>query len=747
MHWTWNYPWSPFLTWSVVAFAGALFLGSYALIRRELGSKFSTLTILLFRAAGFALLVFLLLQPSVFLTRTDDIPPPVAVLIDTTASMGVTDKGNKESRLRESLSIIREEKLIRWLEEHSQPRIFEMTSGITEIETKKLSSGLDAKGMATSLGLAFRHVKEEYKAGDLAAVFLFSDGRDNAGIDPAESAKHLGAPVYAVGLGRKRAPNEKVEEKDLAVARAAHDSRVIVGHTTDITVTINMKGYDARSVPVELALDDKVISRSAVSLSPDRPEREITLKLIPEEPGQFVYVVRVPAEPEEKNKGNNEKPIPIYVTDPVARVLYVEERPRWDFKYLSRVLSDYKNIRHTAVVRMGPDKSTVQGSDPTEAATLATMEPAQILRLKAFIIGDVPKSFFSPDQLTTIATFVEQGGALLLLSGRKCFGAEGFAGSPLAQLLPFELTGEANYSETPFSVSLTPDGRAHPAFQSVQHDWASAPQLISLLRVGALRPGATALMKAEDGSDSPVVVAQRYGKGKVGVVLTDSTWRWKLGMADGVVQTDYHALFWRQIIDWLMPDQKAEKETRAVQLIADKLHYELNEMVNLTVTALDTDGSLAKQAEVECRIFTPDGKVVKKSAIFGKIGGAGGVQAEGFLASFPTHVSGKFKVVATATHEGRNLGRDEVSFAVGDTSVEMAETDPDHDLLRAVAKATSGKFYEPGTVAQMRKDFNVKPKKNTWTEKREIWNEWWVFLCFIGLVTAEWAVRKWRQLE
>ena len=44
-------------------------------------------------------------------------------------------------------------------------------------------------------------------------------------------------------------------------------------------------------------------------------------------------------------------------------------------------------------------------------------------------------------------------------------------------------------------------------------------------------------------------------------------------------------------------------------------------------------------------------------------------------------------------------------------------------------------------------DIVIQNKKNTWTEKKEVWDKWWVFLVFLGLMSAEWVLRRTRQLE
>jgi hypothetical protein len=748
MHWVFDYPWGPTLTWLAAIGALMVLVASFGIVWRELWpiSVVSVLLALL-RIGSFGLLLFLLFQPNVILKRSEEIKPYVAVLLDTSGSMGLTDSGAQKSRLRQATDSIQESQILEVLDKKAKLGVFEFATSLSRLKADGLATMEKATGTGTSLGLALAQVREEFQGQDLAGVILFSDGRDNTGIEPLAAAKALEAPLWTVGFGRPKPKEEKEKERDLAIVSVSHDKRVVVGHVTDVTITVASKGFGARTVPVELVLDKEVIVQSSVALSEDRPERSVTIKLKPNAPGSYVYTVRVPPDPAEANKANNEKPIPILVTDPVARVLYVEARPRWEFKFISRVLAAYKNVEHTAVVRMAPGKMSIQGTNLAESKQIATMTPVQLQRLKGIIIGDVPRTFFSHEQLATIAALVEQGGSVLLLAGRDSFGPEGFANTPLAVVLPVQLLAQPAYMERRFRVELTPEGKAHEAFQNVNHEWGKAPELISLMAVGEPRPGATVLMKTTDGQDLPVAIVHRYGKGKAGIVLSDSTWRWKLGMAERTTKDDLSTIFWRQITTWMMPEQQAEKERRAVQLVADKLQYELTEPVTLTVTATDAEGKAVRDARAVCHVYAPDGKVIERQASRAKVGPAGEGQAEGYIASFVPHVSGKYKIVATAEAQGTDLGRDEITLLVGDTSVEMTETDPNKDLLKKLANVAGGSYYESDRVKGILDELVIKTKEHNWTEKKEVWDKWWALIAFFTLLSAEWILRRTRRLE
>ncbi len=750
MHWTLNPPWGPGLTSLAVVGVLMALAGSFALVWRELlPITLASIAIVALRLGALAIVLLLLLQPSVRFEKSEELKPAVAVLLDTSGSMSVVDAGRDKPRIREALDTLRDAGLIEKLSKKANVTIFGFSTGLSKLKPEALETLEKPTGTGTSLGLALSQVKEELKGEEIAGVVVLSDGRDNTGSDPLGAAKDLGAPLFAIGFGRPKPKEVREKECDLSIVAVSHDKRVVVGHTSDVTVTVGMKGFPARSVPVELVLDNQVIATSAVALSPDRPERQVSMKLKPTRPGQFIYSVRVPADPAEGNKANNEKPMPVFVADPVSRVLYVEARPRWDSKFLSRALLSLKNVEYTAVIPKAPGRMDIQVTNAADAARVATMAPAELMRLKAVIIGDVPSTFFKPEQLETIASLVEQGGAVLLMGGKSSFGTAGFAGTPLARVLPVQLQRLPAYMEKRFQVELTAEGRAHPAFQGITQSWAKAPELISLMAVGEVKPGATVLMETTDGARLPVVVVHRFGRGKAIVVLTDCTWRWKLGMAEGGgVQEDLQALFWRQLINWLMPEEQAEKERRAVQVVADKLSYELNEAVNLTVTALDADGKPAANAKVVCQAYAPDGKVMERTATRPKT--SEGVQ-DAYTASFVAHAAGKYKIVVTAQAEGTDLGRDEITVLVGDTSIEMNETDPNPKLLRDLASETRGRYYEAVEAAKIADDMAFKTRKHTWEVTHEVWGNkrlaLLAFLAFLGLLTAEWVIRRRRQLE
>ena len=68
----------------------------------------------------------------------------------------------------------------------------------------------------------------------------------------------------------------------------------------------------------------------------------------------------------------------------------------------------------------------------------------ELFAYRAIILGSVEAASFSPDQLRMLADFVsKRGGGLLMLGGRRSFAEGGWAGTPVAEVLPVELDESA----------------------------------------------------------------------------------------------------------------------------------------------------------------------------------------------------------------------------------------------------------------------------------------------------------------
>src|SRR4029077_9770242 len=104
----------------------------------------------------------------------------------------------------------------------------------------------------------------------------------------------------------------------------------------------------------------------------------------------------------------------------------------------------------------------------------------ELFAYRAIILGSVEAASFSPDQLRMLADFVsKRGGGLLMLGGRRSFDEGGWAGTPVAEVLPVQFDESARgKNSTPYfsyvAVHPTRAGLTYPVTQLGANESASS---------------------------------------------------------------------------------------------------------------------------------------------------------------------------------------------------------------------------------------------------------------------------------
>ncbi len=247
-------------------------------------------------------------------------------------------------------------------------------------------------------------------------------------------------------------------------------------------------------------------------------------------------------------------------TQPVVKILYYEGEPRWEVKYLLQAVADDERLKVTLLQRTGENKFLVRGPDDLRAGFPATRE--ELGRYRILILGSIEASAFSNTQLQLIVEFVETGGGLLMLGGRRSFGEGGWADTEIADLLPVEIPLPAPTTAPPVAVEVqvspTPLGLTHPTTQigadpgETQRLFAALPPLSVVNQIGPVKgTGLTLLVGASPEGNKTVLAYQPYRLGRVLALTVQDSWLWQIH-ADITPDLDQvYTSFWRQTLHWL----------------------------------------------------------------------------------------------------------------------------------------------------------------------------------------------------
>ncbi|MBO7223769.1 MAG: hypothetical protein J6V70_06520, partial [Kiritimatiellae bacterium] len=185
----------------------------------------------------------------------------------------------------------------------------------------------------------------------------YSDGLYTAEVGIDSLTRKLGGleiPISTVVVGGTISPF------DVAIAAVNSPESVFLGDKIRFSVQFNATGARLKESKVSLLLDDTVIDSKNFTVGSDDWSSEFRFTHLPEKHGVLRYKVVVDGLDNEEFPDNNEQIVDISVSDDRTFVLLVDDRPRWEFRYLRNLFYGRDKSVHLQELLINPDK--VEGS-------------------------------------------------------------------------------------------------------------------------------------------------------------------------------------------------------------------------------------------------------------------------------------------------------------------------------------------------------------------------------------------------
>jgi uncharacterized membrane protein len=535
----WNPSFGPVVTALIVLGAGVYFYFLLPRLVRRHG-RVNAWTLLLPKMILAGLLVLALLDPDLKLSGWNSTPAKVLVLEDISSSMELLDDGS-------STRSERAERLIRQLEADAPASIrFELLPFDTVVHEPGFvpKSGPDR---GTDLPAMFLALENQPNLADADGAVVVTDGGD----ETVELANVPSLPLAIIGVGAS--PDSW---NDIGIGTMTAPASVEEKSEFDIEADLYARrGTHQDLGALKVSLDEgrdnnwTEVQSQTVDLSSLHAAAAFHVQV--NGTGAQRYRVRLPQLPGELTYANNSRIVNVQVQRRALHVLYFTQELGVDYKYLRTELGADPGVAFTAMYRVLQDQFTVQG-DRTGYQDLAQGFPTRddvLKRYDCVILGSFAANQFTDAQAQTLARYVENGGALILLGGESSFGRGGYAESKLAPLMPWMIgDDEPDLATGSFPVTISASGAAVELTSGLRKDMAASggAALDSLNQPGGLRPGAIALFDATiSDRTEPVVAWQRYGKGQVLGIATNTMWKWA---AAGNETRALYGRFWRQAV-------------------------------------------------------------------------------------------------------------------------------------------------------------------------------------------------------
>jgi hypothetical protein len=677
------------------------------------------------------LLGWCLLLPGWKTALTRLLKPRFVVVLDTSASMALAPREEAPTRWAAAAEAL----ALPWADVVAAAcdlDIVPFSTDTGEPLDRDTALALQPDGQETRLRAALEAVESRYAGLPVAGILVLSDGLDTREAYGAWASEARRGPLFTVRLEPDAA---WTEEPDVRVDTVHTARRVTVGWRTELKAVVSGQGTAGRVLAVGLARDGAPLDEIPLTLPAEGGAREARFTLEHPALGTYTYTVTAPPLPGETRTNDNQFAVSVQVVSARNQLLYVEGPPRWESKYLSRVLRAHPDVAPVIFLR-GPDGRFMTFGE--RGGATPDMDEAELAAFKIVMLGNLSAEELGETRARTLVRFVENGGSLILFGGPRAWGADGFEGTALRDLLPVrQVGGEAAAGAYP--VAVTDSGRAHPAFAGDAALWQQLPALLTLFPGGRPTPGAQVLVTAGTaGGAQPVIVTQRYGQGRVAAVLTDSLWKWQLNAA--AAEERPYARFWNQLLAWMTPEEE-ELERRPLELAADRAELFLRQTVALSAR-LDVPAG-AQPDTVTCIVRGPDGRERPYPMQHGALSAASGESFTGYACSVTALEAGLHQAYAMMEYAGRVMQSDPVSFFVKPFTPESAPRPVNTDVLQALAASGSGRYCEtPAALDAALRELDMDSLEAETSAYRSLWQHGAMIGALMGLCIAGWAIRK-----
>ncbi|MCY4600937.1 MAG: glutamine amidotransferase [Acidobacteria bacterium] len=691
------------------------------------------------RIAALAVLAFCLLRPVLVLSSVVPQENFLGILIDDSRSMQIAD-GDETPRhafVQQELGTT-ESELRAALADRFALRFFRFSS-----ETDRIAAvdEMEYAGSRTHIGQALERAHDELSGVPLSGLVVVTDGADNADGGLGEALLPLqasGVPVFTVGLG------QETYERDIQMNRVDMPRRVLKGASLAVDLVVTHRGYRGETVTVQIEDEGRIVATQDVELPADGEPETVRMRFTAAEEGPRLYSFSVAPQPGEMVTRNNAREGLIVVEDRRRKILYFEGEPRWEVKFLLRGVDTDENLQVTLLQRTAENKFfRVNVDGPDELPGGFPTQRADLFAYSGLVLGSIEANHFTPDQLRMIADFVNRrGGGLLMLGSHRSFGEGGYAGTPVADVLPVVMPSVPADSEEGFfaevRVCATRAGASQAAPQIADTEqasverWDTLPPVTVVNPITEAKPGATVLLNAPD--DLIILAFQRYGAGKSLALPIQDSWMWQMH-ADVPVEDQTHETFWRRLLRWVVdgvPDQVT------VEVSSDRV--EPDEVVTVLATVVDPGFEELNNSAVVALVTDPDGNVSERQMEWT-------AEKDGeYRTTFTAGPEGFYEVHVEASSGGELLGEDAAYVQVAGGDNEFYDSTMRTSLLQRMADDTGGRSYTAATAGSLADDIQYVGGGVTVVEERDLWDMPFLLLLLAGLILGEWGYRRFRGL-
>lgn len=688
-----NFQYSSFylLIVAIVAIALSIFL--YLNFRKKYETKRPIVLVLAaLRTISIFLIGFLLLVPFIRLVRSQLEKPVLAIGLDNSQSIKLSDSSTIKL-VAETINTIENE-----FDDQFEIETFvygeDVIPGEWDLSDKK-----------SNLSSWFRFVSNQYKHSNLAGVVTVSDGIFNAGGNPVYSGYQLSAPLYNVALGDTNVPI------DARIAFVNHNDIAYKGNQFPIKAGVAVEKLKGQSLELKLFAKGKLLQNEKIEVKSDDFFKEFGFLVDAETVGIQQYELVLTTVDGELSTLNNRQRIFIEVIDADKNILIAYHSPHPDVGALRRSIERNRNYKVDLWWVNDPKvENKLSDFSKYHLLVMHNLPQGNTFAMKPLLESNISKLYIIDDNVNF----------------RQFNSDEKLAKLELKSTAPNQALAAYNQNFVGYSLNATQMAKLedypplNALFGSVS--FSNSSDVILYQKIGNVT------------TNYPLLTISQSSNQKIGVLTATGIWRWFLHeFAENEEYTGLDELF-NQTIQFL----SVKEDKRRLRLSRNKFLFNENEDVVMSVSFYDKNYQPASGADIVANLKNEDGnefqfKFLSNGSIYEM--NAGQLPVGDY----------SYKITAALGDDVHTLSG---KITVAEVNVEYMQPVANHNLLYQLANQNGGELFNAGNLEKLKETLKLspraKPVRHEKAEISELIHNKWLFILILLALTIEWILRKYK---
>ena len=288
----------------------------------------------------YSILLFLLLNITIFQTKTVNKTPITKVYFDNSVSVKFHQSISKESLINSYNNILN--KLISNENSLKFKPIIKAYSFGEKVKRIDSPLNLNIDESSTNFSSIISTFDEGSAYYDVQNIIIISDGQSTLGEDPINSFNKINIPIHTIGIG------ENYKLVDLKITKVNVPTYAIKGESVKAEVTVNFKGEIKQRVNISLEHNNKLIGTQLISSGRDGSNKIVRFQFNAGETGFNKYKVKVSTVRDEININNNNYIFNMNIITNKFKIAILTGAPSFNTRLIKLILSNEPryNIDH-----------------------------------------------------------------------------------------------------------------------------------------------------------------------------------------------------------------------------------------------------------------------------------------------------------------------------------------------------------------------------------------------------------------